>query len=114
MKVVVAGSRSVTEYRIVEQAIKDSGFEITTLISGGARGVDKLGERYALERGIPIVRYIPDWSVGRHAGMVRNADMAKAADALVAIWDGKSRGTANMIENAHKHKLKVFVLNMGD
>ena len=114
MKVIIAGSRTITDYQIVKQAIAQSGFEITTVVSGGARGPDQLGERYAKEHDIPIEQYIPDWTpdgknLDRSAGLKRNIEMAKNADAVVAIWDGESRGTMHMIAHAAKLGLKIFV-----
>lgn len=110
MKTIVAGSRDITGFNIVEQAIRDSGFEITELVSGGARGVDRLGEKYAKEHNIPIKQFIPDWDkFGKSAGHKRNSQMADYADALVAIWDGVSKGTAGMIADATQKGLKVYV-----
>jgi hypothetical protein len=110
MKTIVAGSRDITEFHIVKKAIKDSGFEITELVSGGARGVDGLGEKYARESHIPIKQFIPDWDkFGKSAGHKRNSQMADYADALIAIWDGVSKGTAGMIADATRKGLKVYV-----
>ena len=115
MKTIVAGSREITGFTIVEKAIQDSGFEITELVSGGARGVDRLGEKYAKDHNIPIKQFIPDWDgLGKKAGYVRNAKMADYADALVAIWDGVSKGTAGMIADATRKGLKVYVKNLGE
>ena len=99
MKVIIAGSRTITDYNVVFSAIRNSGYKITEVVSGGAKGVDRLGERYAHENGIPVKRFLPDWrELGKAAGPVRNADMAEYADALIAIWDGKSAGTRHMIQ----------------
>ena len=86
MKTIIAGSRSCNNYDVVKKAIVDSGFDITTVISGGAFGVDTLGERYANEHGIEVVRFLPDWDTfGKRAGILRNRQMADNADALIAI-----------------------------
>src|SRR5579863_5624761 len=103
MKVVVAGSRSITDYQLVRYVILQSGFEIDERVSGGARGGDRFGERFAKESGIKIKQLIPDWSIGRRAGLIRNEEMAKYADALIAVWDGKSTGTQHMITMAKKY-----------
>ena len=98
MKVIIAGSRTIDDPSILEQAIKESGFEITTVFYGGARGVDEMGYSWALAHGIPVVSYFANWSeYGRAAGPIRNSEMALPADALIAVWDGKSRGTKDMI-----------------
>lgn len=44
MKVIIAGSRTLHSYDLVVRAVKDSGLQITEVVSGGARGVDRLGE----------------------------------------------------------------------
>ena len=103
MKVIVAGSRSVRDLAPVEEAIQQSGFQITELVSGGARGVDRLAEQWARGRGIPVRTFRPDWvRAGRGAGFASNREMADYADALVAVWDGQSRGTAHMVEAMRK------------
>lgn len=114
MKVIIAGSRDIDDITAIEHAVKASGFEITELVSGAARGVDRLGEKWAKANSIPIRQFFPDWTAGRGAGFIRNAEMAMYGDALIAIWDGASRGTKNMIDNATKRGLKVFVLDLSD
>lgn len=113
MKVIVAGSRDITDYLFVDKCIIESNLHITALVSGNARGVDQLGERWAKEHNIPIEFYPvtkEDWNTfGKKAGHLRNLKMAQNADALLAIWDGVSPGTKNMIENAIKHNLKLEV-----
>lgn len=113
MRVIVAGSRSVTDYAVVRQAIIDSGFSMTKLVSGGARGVDRLGERFAQERGIEVLRFDAQWTTRkRAAGPIRNERMGRAAEALVAIWDGLSPGTLHMIDVAKRRRLRLFVRNL--
>jgi hypothetical protein len=109
MRCIIAGSRSICSYEVLCEAIKESNFVITTVVSGGARGVDQLGERWAKDNKVPIDRYLPDWSIGKQAGHIRNGVMARNADALIAVWDCVSRGTANMIQQAKDKKLQVFV-----
>jgi hypothetical protein len=111
MKVIIAGSRTITDKDFVYKCIEESGFNITIAIVGGAEGVDKLGENWAKEKGIKIISVRPNWTkFGRAAGVIRNEEMAQKADAVIVIWDGKSRGSSNMIMNAKKYglKLKVF------
>ena len=110
MKVIIAGSRNIVDYEVVKEAIEESQFTLKTVVSGGAKGVDSLGEQYAEAMNIPLHVYKADWERhGRAAGPIRNRKMAENADALIAIWDGKSRGTKNMIETAQKLKLLVYV-----
>lgn len=110
MKTIVAGSRNIKLYSIIEKAIQQSNFEITTIISGTANGVDKLGEEYAKKNNLSILKFPANWNLyGKSAGYIRNDEMAKNAEALIAVWDGKSKGTKNMIDIAKKKELKVFV-----
>jgi len=112
MRTIVAGCRNITNYETVEAAIAASGFssQITTIISGGECGVDSCGEWYATKNKIPLEIHQAEWDVhGRYAGPKRNKAMAKIADALIAVWDGESRGTANMINEAQLKGLKVYV-----
>lgn len=110
MRTIIAGSRTVPDYSIVEEAIMESGFVITEVVSGTCRGPDKWGEVWARKRGIPIKCFEPEWQLkGRAAGILRNEEMGDYADALIAVWDGVSRGTKHMIDYAKKKGLRVFV-----
>ena len=81
-----------------------------TVVCGKARGADTLGEQYAKEQGYAVQYFPADWDrYGKAAGYLRNTEMAKNADALVAFWDGMSLGTRHMIETAKAHGLKVRV-----
>ncbi len=83
---------------------------ITVAISGTARGADKFGEAVAAAEGWGIERHPADWDRhGRRAGYLRNAHMASLAEALVAVWDGESRGTKHMIDLSERAGLRVFV-----
>ena len=110
MKVIIAGSRRITNMEHVRKAVSDSGFPITEVVSGTALGVDRLGELWAEENNIPVKPFKPKWDeYGRGAGHIRNAEMAKHADALIAVWNGVSPGTNNMIDMANKMKMPVYV-----
>jgi hypothetical protein len=100
MKVIIAGSRTITEYDDVVTAFQEWPYwECTEIVSGGARGVDRLGERIAKEWNLPVTKFIPGWDeFGKRAGYLRNAEMAKYADGLIAVWDGQSKGTKHMID----------------
>lgn len=97
MRVVIAGSRGIHDWGEVEDAMRLSGFVPTVVISGTAGGVDRLGEDWARKRGIPVERMPADWSRhGKRAGPIRNAEMLAVADAVVVVWDGRSRGSMHM------------------
>ena len=111
MKTIIAGSRGVSDYQRIVKAVEDSGFQITEVVSGTARGVDRLGERYAEEHGIPVKHFPANWGVhGRAAGPIRNVAMAEYAEALIAVWNGISAGTAHMIATAKTKGLHVHVV----
>jgi hypothetical protein len=110
MRVIIAGSRSITSAQAVATAIARSGLAITEVISGGARGVDTLGEAWAKKHKVPIRRFPAQWQrYGKAAGFRRNEAMAQGADALIAIWDGTSQGTSHMIATARQHRLRIYV-----
>lgn len=114
MRTIIAGCRDITDLAQVHFAMECAAYYFgivpTLVVSGGARGADRLGELWAQQRGIPMVQYPADWDqYGRRAGPIRNGVMAKSADALVALWDGESRGTEDMINQARDAGLKVYV-----
>ena len=110
MKVIIAGGRNINDFDLLLDAVEESGFDITTVVSGGATGVDHMGEIFAEEMNLKLTIWHADWKrYGRAAGPLRNQKMAENAQALIAIWDGKSRGTKNMIETATKMGLLVYV-----
>ena len=115
MKTIIAGSRTITDLKHVEDAIIRSQFQITEIISGGARGVDTLAMHYAQQNKIPLTIMRADWDkLGKSAGFRRNATMATMADALIALWDGESRGTLHMINVAKERGLKVYTHFLGE
>jgi hypothetical protein len=90
MKVAVIGSRTFKDYEEMKKTL--SLLNITQIISGGATGADTLSEQYAKEKGIPTVIFVPDWkNKGKSAGFIRNSDIVKEAELIVAFWDGESR-----------------------
>lgn len=110
MKVLVCGSRAFDDKEAIFKMLDNSPYQITELVSGGARGVDRIAEEWAFARGIKTVRYDPEWSkYGKYAGIKRNKDMVMYAEAVIAIWDGGSRGTSSTIEFANDDKKPVKV-----
>ena len=113
MKVIIAGGRDFDDYTLLkrkcDELLKDvSDIEI---VSGAANGADRLGERYAKEKGYPVKQFPADWKrYGNSAGIKRNAEMANYAEMLIAFWDGKSRGTKNMIDVATTKNFRVEVI----
>jgi hypothetical protein len=112
---IVAGGRDFADPALLEEALSnfDKLVGITTLVSGNARGADRLGEVWALDNEVDIKRFVPNWDLGKHAGFLRNSQMAEYADYLVAFWDGKSKGTKHMIDTALEKGLLVKVVRYG-
>jgi len=110
MKVAIVGSRSFQNYELLKERCDYflcNSYGVT-IISGGAAGADKLAEKYAAERKFPIEVYKADWKThGRKAGMIRNITMLENCSHVIAFWDGKSPGTASMIEGAKYKFLRV-------
>lgn len=111
MKIVIAGSRNITDINILLKAINLSGYKITSsdeIISGGAKGVDTLALIYAKKKNIPVTIFKPDWDkYGKSAGVIRNYEMAKYCDAGIVIHNG-SNGSINMVKNLIKFNKKFF------
>jgi hypothetical protein len=113
LKTIIAGSRDITDINIVVKAVADSGFQITEVVSGTARGVDRLGEEWATLQKVPIKRFPADWNKhGKSAGYLRNKEMAEYADqAIVVILNG-SKGSTHMANLAKSNNLPTFVVNL--
>lgn len=115
-KLIVAGSRDFSDYQLLARkcdavlASKEADPDVTIqIVSGGARGADKLGERYAKERGYLVKVFKPNWEKGKMAGFLRNVDMAEYADALIA-FDFGTKGTGHMIKISQNRKMLVRVI----
>jgi len=116
MKLIIAGSRSFDDYDLLRNVITrmypNPYMDIEQVVSGTARGADRVGEQFAERFGIELKRFPADWKRwGKSAGAIRNAEMAEYADALIAFWDGESKGTQHMIKVATKKGLEVSVIN---
>ena len=115
MRIVVAGSREYKDYDVVKGFIDTCICELQNhkeiiILSGGARGADMLGLRYAAENNLKTQMYRADWKrYGRAAGPKRNEQMAKECDVVICFWDGKSHGTKSMLDYAQKYNRKVYV-----
>lgn len=114
-RIIIAGSRSVPERDIeltnkILSLMQSLVLEETEIVSGTAKGADKLGEHIAQVFGYSLKQFPADWSQGKRAGYFRNKQMAEYATHLIAIWDGESKGTMHMIDLAHEHGLNVRVI----
>lgn len=126
MKTIIAGTRTLDDINLIKEAVRESGFTITKVIHGGARGIDNQALNWAMINDIEEEVFLPKWNdlsnsdaiikvnkfgykYDAKAGIRRNQEMAKNAEALIAIWDGVSKGTYNMIQEAKKNNLKVYI-----
>jgi hypothetical protein len=114
MKIIVAGSRDITDFNYIETSLCEliNTLNISSdieIVSGKAIGVDTLGKDFARKHCYKLKEFPADWSLGKGAGYIRNIEMAKYADMLVAFWNGKSKGTKHMIDIATKRGLIVYV-----
>lgn len=113
IRLAVVGTRTFTDYPVLCKALDAvrTKHAVEKIVSGGARGADRLAERYAKENGIPMQIKVPDWKThGKRAGLLRNTDIVNACDVLCAFWDGKSRGTQDSIDKAKKAGKVVIVI----
>jgi len=129
MRVIIAGSRDFNNFESLEfevirifKKLKAEGYFTTrndiTIVSGTAKGADKLGEKFAEKYNLKLERFPANWDkFGKSAGYKRNQHMSTFAKedngVLIAFWNGSSKGTKHMIDIANKDGLKVFVVNYG-
>lgn len=128
LRIIIAGGRDFDDFELLFKSVEKIQLDYVErysnelsrvcIVSGSARGADKLGELYAERMGVHIYSFPAAWDTyGKSAGYRRNAEMAKFASEdgnlgiLVAFWDEKSRGTKHMIDLAKKYGLKVHVVN---
>jgi hypothetical protein len=121
MRVLVAGSRALDRpcdaariNQVLDALFADERHACwTQLISGGAAGVDRIGEAWARLNGLPITRMLPEWDkYGRRAGLLRNSDLVSACECAVVFWDGASRGTLDTINKLRAAGRACVVVEM--
>ena len=111
-KVIIAGGRDFVDYQLLSTTciqLFKNGDDIE-IVSGCAKGADKLGERFAETMGYPLTKFPADFSAGKSGGPIRNSQMADFANALILFWDGVSRGSADMLSKARLKGLSVRVI----
>lgn len=114
MKLIIAGGRDIalTVNEIAEDlnnSLPNWKTDLTEIVSGGAKGVDASGEKFAKSVGLPIKRFKADWNKhGKAAGPIRNKQMAEYGDLLLLCWDEKSKGSASMKREAEKAGLRIM------
>ena len=112
MRIIIAGGRDFTNNGMAFICLESLVKAGDVIISGHASRADTIGEFYAQKNGLQCELYPADWKkYGKAAGPIRNEEMAKTADMLIAFWDGKSRRTKSMIGLAKKHGCRVVVFD---
>lgn len=110
MRVAVVGSRSLSVSNLAEY-LPDG---VTEIVSGGAQGVDRSAREYARSHRLKLTEFLPEYELyGRAAPIKRNVTIIENADSVIALWDGKSRGTAFVIAECKKRAIpcKVYMPN---
>ena len=109
MKLAIIGSRGVIA-KNMEQYIPKN---VTEIVSGGAKGVDTCAREYALEQGIRLTVFLPEYEKYKKGALLkRNLQIIDYADEVLAFWDGKSRGTKFVIDQCQKRNKKVTVIEI--
>lgn len=114
MKAAIIGSRTFDDYNLVCETLSEYENQITLMVSGGAKGADKLGEKWAKEKNKEVLIFHPDWDkYGKSAGFRRNKDIIENSDIVFAFWDGQSKGTQSSINLSKKlnKELKIIKWN---
>ena len=111
IKIGVIGSRSFNDYELLKRVLDEYLGKVWVVVSGGAKGADSLGEKWANENNIKTCIYKPDWDThGKGAGMIRNKDIVEDSDIIIAFWNSLSRGTEHSINLAKKMDKEVRIV----
>lgn len=98
ISLIIAGSRNFQDYDLLCSWMREVQSPIREIVSGCASGADSLGERWAIERSIPLKLFPANWEkYGKAAGPIRNKQMAEYADCALVFWSGNSAGSRSMI-----------------
>jgi hypothetical protein len=104
MKIAIIGSRDFTDRKLLNEVLESYKSKITLVVSGAARGADKLGEQWAIDNNIKTLIFPADWDkYGKRAGFIRNEDIIKNCDGAIAFWNEVSNGTRHSISLCEKY-----------
>jgi hypothetical protein len=113
MKIAIIGSRNFSDWGLVASTLEPYLGKVTLVISGGAKGADFLGERWAKLNDIETLIFPADWDkFGKRAGYLRNTDIIKNCDLCIAFWDSVSRGTSHSISLCNKYNKPVEIIKI--
>lgn len=117
MRLAIIGSREFDNYSLLCDTIEQyfgsnsDSYNISEVISGGANGADKMGANFAKEYGIKLTEFLPDWNLyGKSAGFIRNAEIIKNSDMVLAFWNSVSKGTAHSLKLAKEQKKPTLII----
>jgi hypothetical protein len=111
LKIGVVGSRGFNDYKLLKDTLDKYLDSVYLIVSGGAKGADQLGEKWANENGIKTLIFKPEWDkFGKVAGFLRNKDIVDHSDIIIAFWDGMSRGSEDTIKQAKKAGKEVIIV----
>lgn len=131
MKLAIIGSREFSDYECVKRSLYDFYektivrdnldlygniltevlYRFDEIVSGGAKGADSLGAKWAKENNVKLTEYLPDWEkFGKRAGFLRNEDIIKNCDEVLCFWNGVSKGTANSLSIAKRLKKPTLII----
>jgi len=111
-RLAIIGSRDFNDYELLKRTLEPYKHGIEMIISGGAKGADSLGERWAYENNIGFVKFLPDWNKhGKSAGFIRNIEIIDNCDCCIAFWDGESHGTKHSIGICESRKTPLKIIN---
>lgn len=113
MKLAIIGSRTFNNYELLVSILEQYKSKITLVVSGAAKGADSLGERWAIKNNIKTLIFPADWEkYGKRAGFIRNEDIIKNCDCVIAFWDGISKGTTHSLSLCEKYNKPYKIINI--
>lgn len=112
MKLAIIGGRDFNDFKLLESTLESYKNKISLVVSGGAKGADSLGEKWAINNNIETLIFPADWKqYKKRAGFIRNEDIIKNCDTVIAFWDGVSKGTAHSLSLANKYNKPTKIIN---
>jgi len=113
MKLAIIGSRTFNDYNLLVSTLEQYKPKITLVVSGAAKGADSLGEKWAIKNNIKTLIFPADWEkYGKRAGFIRNEDIIKNCDCVIAFWDRISKGTAKSLSLCEKYNKPYKIINI--
>lgn len=111
MKIAIVGGRDFEDYKLLKTYVNNAGLKITHIVSGGARGADSLGKKFAQEHGYKMIEFLPDWDKHKKAaGYIRNQQIIESADWVFAFWDNMSKGTKHSIDISRRLRKPLEII----